>query len=420
MLGSASYLDLCLVCTKGTPVADMLAHSPPLLPLVVDYYFEDFDVNTEDEERLILALEQRDRVRRIRLRMEIRNLQRLMVIISEEYPILECLIIITPDMPPSLTLPERLQAPHLHHLALSGFALPIGSRLLTTALSLVTLVLIVTIPSTYFQPDSLLQWVSFMPQLETLIIYISSADHNRTIEGQLTHTSIPTITPIALPNLRWFWFQGVNAYLEAVVRGITSPRLEKLQVFFFEQLTFSVPHLLQFMKSTATETRNLTFSNARLDFSSDQVDVATYPHEETDLSQSLHIRVLCLHLDLQVSAIAQISNSLSEMFSTVEHLTLSYEPHTLSSEEHDEVDRRTWRRILMSFRNVKTLRVEEELEEEIARCLQLENDGGELPMELLPKLHELTYSRSSRTDDYYTSFINARHIAGRPITLVDL
>jgi hypothetical protein len=29
MLGSASYLGLYLVCTKGSPVADMLAHSPP-------------------------------------------------------------------------------------------------------------------------------------------------------------------------------------------------------------------------------------------------------------------------------------------------------------------------------------------------------------------------------------------------------
>jgi hypothetical protein len=67
ILASSSYLGLCLVCTKGTPVADMLAHSPPI-PLVVDYNYEDSNMNTDDEEGLILALEQRDRVRRIRLR----------------------------------------------------------------------------------------------------------------------------------------------------------------------------------------------------------------------------------------------------------------------------------------------------------------------------------------------------------------
>jgi len=271
----------------------------------------------------------------------------------------------------------------------------------------------ITKPSTYFSPNALLQWISFMPQLETLVIYFFFAGSTYTIEGQLTDT--PTITPIALPNLRWFWYQGVGAYLEAVVRSITSSRLERLQVSFFEQLTFSVPHLLQFM-NTATETRNLSFSNAKLDFSIGQVGVATYPHEGADLSHSLHIHVLCLRLDLQVSAMAQISNSLSKMFSSVERLTLSYEAHSQLSPEHNEVDRRTeWRRILRSFSNVKTLRVEYGLEAEIAHCL-----GGELPLDLLPELHELAYSRSSHTDDGFTSFIDARQNAGRPITLVDL
>jgi hypothetical protein len=391
----------------------MLAHSPPL-PLVFDYNYEDSNMSPEDEEELILALEKRDRVRRIRLRMDTPNLQRLIVAISEEYPILECLIIVTPDRPPCLTLPERLEAPHLHHLVLSGFSLPIESRLLTTVVGLITLVLIITIPSTYFEPNALLQWISFMPQLETLIIYFFPADPGLTIERQLTH--IPTITRITLPNLRCFWFQGVNAYLEAVVRGITSPRLERLQVIFFDQLTFSVPHLLQFMNTT--ETRGLRFSNAKLHFSSNQVDMATFPHEETDLSQSLHIRVLCLHLDLQVSAMTQISNSLCRMFSAVEHLTLSYEFHTQSSMEHNEVDRTEWRRILKSFSNVKTLRVEDGLEEEIARCLRL--DDEELPLDVLPELHDLTYSRNSETDYEFASFINARQNVGRPITLADL
>src|SRR5258708_17670165 len=58
VLGSASYLGLCLVCTYGTPVADMLAHSPPL-PLIIDY-FNDHDITEKDEKAIILALEQRN------------------------------------------------------------------------------------------------------------------------------------------------------------------------------------------------------------------------------------------------------------------------------------------------------------------------------------------------------------------------
>ena len=364
----------------------MLAHSPAL-PLVIDYYYETSGMSTEDEEGLILALEQRERVRRIRLRIYMPNLRRLIMAISEEYPILEHLIIVSPDRPPvtGLALPETLRAPHLHHLMLSGFSLPTGSQLLTTAVGLVTLILIMTIPSTYFQPNRLLEWISFTPQLETLVIRFFFTDPGRIIERQLT--LMPIIPSITLSNLRWFWFQGADAYLEAVVCRMSTPRLEKLHIFFFEQLTFSVTHLLQFMKTA--ETPNLRFRNAKLDFYSDQVGVATYPREEEDLSESLYIRVLCPHLDLQVSAMAQISNSLSQMFSTVEHLTLSYEAHSQSSDEHNEVDHAEWRRIPRSFTNVKTLRIEDGPNKEIARCLRL--DDGELPLDLLPKLHELTY-----------------------------
>ena len=76
ILGSASYLGLCLVCTYDTPVADMLAHSPPL-PLVVDY--QGTDITAKDEEAVILALEQRDRVRRIRFGIRVLKLQKLIM-----------------------------------------------------------------------------------------------------------------------------------------------------------------------------------------------------------------------------------------------------------------------------------------------------------------------------------------------------
>src|SRR5947208_13108168 len=36
VLGSATHLSLCLRCTQGTPVADILAHSPPL-PIIIDH-----------------------------------------------------------------------------------------------------------------------------------------------------------------------------------------------------------------------------------------------------------------------------------------------------------------------------------------------------------------------------------------------
>jgi hypothetical protein len=114
VLASASYLDLCLVCTFGTPVADMLAHSPPL-PLLLDHLYRERDhVTAEDEEGVFLALQHRNRVRRIRLRMPLPNLQRLIVAIDGEFPVLEYLYFGPPPnylATTTLMFPETFQAP---------------------------------------------------------------------------------------------------------------------------------------------------------------------------------------------------------------------------------------------------------------------------------------------------------------------
>ncbi|KAF8489509.1 hypothetical protein F5888DRAFT_1745434 [Russula emetica] len=105
----------------------------------------------------------------------------------------------------------------------------------------------------------------------------------------------------------------------------------------------------------------------------------------------------------------------TQVFSPVEHLTLKHKTHSQSSEEHNTVDRAGWRKVLRSFSNMKTLRVDDGFIQGLSRCLQM--DEGELSLDLLPELHELTYSSSSDTGDLFTSFINARQDAGCPITL---
>ena len=410
ILRSASYLGVSLVCTNGTPVADMLANSPPL-PVVIEYYVdENDDIAAEDEAGAILALKQRDRILRVRLVMSVTNLQKLIIVMGDEYPILEYLIIghRMEDKTSILIFPETLQAAHLRHLVLVGFTLPIGSRLLSTAVGLVTLHLIMVHPSTYFHPNTLLRWLSFMPQLESFSIGFVFPTPDHDVERQLTH--IPIMTLVTLPNLHIFRFQGVRTYLEALVHQITTPQLEKLQIWFFNQLTVSVPCLLQFMNTAD----NLRFNSAKFKFSDEEVVVEVYPHEEANM-YALSIAVSGWHLDWQVSSVAQISNSLRPIFSAVGHLTLEYSVHNRSSEEHNEANRTEWHKLLSSFKKVKTLGITKGLVKELSRCLQL--DDGELSSELLPELQEITYFGSGIVDDTLTSFIDACQNAGRPITL---
>jgi hypothetical protein len=384
----------------------MLAHSPPL-PLVVDY----FNILSNYDEGVILALEQRHRVRRVRLcMMDVSGLQKLIMAMDKEYPVLEYLILVTMAAWGDLALVtlKTLEAPNLRHLFLTGVVPPIESRLLTTAVGMVTLCLFMQQPSSYFQPDILVRCLSFMPQLETLLVTIiyPIPDH---VKRQLSESDSPITTRVTLPNLRWFQFDGSGTYMEALVRRIIAPCLEKLNIQLNNEFTLPVPHLLQFMNTT----NNLRFDSATFEFSRNRGCVILYLREDPEV-YALSITVLDLswHSDMQVlSSAGQIFNSLSQRLSTVEHLSLA----SPEGNDEPEVDPTEWRKFLRSFRCVKTLSVDDRLVEKVSRCLK--SNDAEHPPELLPVLQELTYSGNNHAGGAFTSFVNARQNTGCPVTL---
>ena len=435
---SASHLRLSLVCARGTPVADMLAHSPPL-PLIIDHLDPNHDITTEDEDGIIFALQHRDRVRRIRLRKSVPILQKLVNALDGEFPILDYLYAMPQryqrptldhNMRLNLTLPETFRAPHLRYLLLMRFAIPIESPLLATMMNLVTLSLNLIPPSAYFHPSALLQRVSLMPQLGSLGIFFNSHFPSRDIERQLLRT--PITTRVTLSNLRRLGFQGASAYLEALLSQVTIPLIEKLQIYFFNQLTYSIPRLQQVV-STA---ENLRLKTATLSFCEDYMAATAYPHEEAKLF-ALSVDLGGRHLDWQVASAAQAFQTLRTVSSAVEHLSLEYDRHTISSEWNNEADRTQWRELLGSFGNVKTIYVYSELVGQLSQALQ--PGEGESSAELLPELHELhelhnpdelhdpdklhdpdepSYSAIDASHNAFTSFIDARQKAGIPVTLI--
>ena len=334
VLGAASYLHLSLVCTHGTPVASMLAHSPSL-PLIVDYLDPNHDITPEEEEGMILALQQRDRVRRIRFRKPIPLLQKLIKALDGEFTVLKFLLIehqqyLTPRSEHNLKLnfPETYQAPRLRHFKLKRFAISIKSPLLAVMRNLV--VSLSAIPdSAYFHPDALLQRLALMPQLEILAIcfdtYYSSHDN----EQQSLHS--PITTDITLPNLRWFAFKGTTAYLEAFLRWVTIPLLEVLQVYFFNRLMYSIPPFQRIM----SKARSPRFKAARYKFLVDCFAATVYPHKEAKM-YTFDMVLGGRHLDWQVVSAAQVFGALKEVFSTVEDIALDYDRHNLSPEWNSE------------------------------------------------------------------------------------
>ncbi|KAH9983236.1 hypothetical protein BJV74DRAFT_851243 [Russula compacta] len=223
------------------------------------------------------------------------------------------------------------------------------------------------------------------------------------------------MTHITLPNLRNFAFEGTSAYLEVLLPHMTTPLLEMLRIEFFDQPSFSLPHLLQFLSTIG----NVRFGCATLTFDEGAM-VSVYLHPVARMAL-LSIEVSCGHLVRQVASAAQIINALRIVFSSVEHLALEYtnsNSNSMSLEWTDDADRSQWRELLRSFSNLKVLHVPEELIRVLSCSLEPEDEDEESPMEILPELKELSYSGSSDGGDALTRFIVSRQDAGHPVALV--
>ena len=412
ILGSASLLGLCLVCSRGTPVAEMLAHSPPF-PLIIFYHDNNHNLTPEDEGGIMLALEHRDRVRRIILTLPVPSLRKVIKAMDDRFPTLEVLYIVPPTTTPDphLVLPATFRAPQLNHLTLNHFASPIISPLLTVAIpvGLARLFLPCLHPSTIFYPNHVSRVLSLLPQLQDLMISFSSPVNNRDVERHMLHT--PNATHITIPNLRSFSFGGVSAYLEELLSHMDAPLLQTLSVFFFNQLRFSVTHLRKFV----TTAKNLRSSRVELLFYRKGVVAFMYTSVSARYPTH-HIHVGCDHFDWQVSSMAQILDVHNPLFSAVVDLTLDYRSHTLSSEWHNQADRTQWRNLLGSFRNIETLRVHAGLVKELSRGLHLD---GESPAEILPELKRLICPTGSCDDKTFATFIDDREVAGLPVNLIE-
>jgi hypothetical protein len=410
ILGSPSHLRLGLLCTSRKPVAGMLVYAPfSQLPLIIDYAGHP---TGEDKKVLLFALQNRDRVRGIRFRVDFQHLKTLIMAMDKEFPMLEYLEITTPGT--NLPLPKTFQAPHLRHLVLSDAALPRVSPVPMSLAGLVSLTLDWTYPSTYIHPGDLLHRLSFAPQLEKLQINFNSGFPNPDVEDRRIEP-VPSMTHVTLLSLRMFAFKGPSSFLEALLPWMATPFLKNIQLTFFYQPTF-VPDLPQFLNTI----EGLRFAHVELTFDDDEISVMAHPHE----AGLVHFSCLCLECDAfdqKLASAEQIFKSLGTTFTTVDSLTLEIAgdefPITRSIELGDSFTRTgAWHEILRSFINVRHLVLHDETAEESSRSLLFDDEG--LPMDLLPELKELSYSAYGDLEDTFAEFAIAREESGHPAILI--
>jgi hypothetical protein len=385
ILVSPTRLDLHLVCTYGTPVKVMLSHSPPL-PLIINYPAIPTKISTVDEGSAIFALQQNKRVRRIHVAAPAAVSCNFFKAMDCEFPILERLSLhLLTESRAELGLPEKLQAPLLRHLTLSNITLPIQSQLLRNAEGLIALQLWNIPASSEFDPAHLVSQLLGMSRLETLMVQFHTPIPKRRFESPAQPT------PIILPNLKVLSFRGSSTYLEGILARINAPLLSTLNVEFFNQLTFNLTRLLQFVRRTG----EFRFRSVEMQFDKEFVSVIVDPHPERAGSYPFLVQVKCQPLGWQAACASQICHALGPLLAEVESLTLGF--HMDSSVPwQDEIDLEKWHGLLRTFAHVKSLRLSGGLVGDLFRSLQL--NEGELPLGLLPDLRELVPGGREYTD----------------------
>jgi hypothetical protein len=379
ILASPTRLDLHLVCTYGIPVEAMLSHSPPL-PLIINYPEIPSKMSAADEKSAVFALQQHERVRRIHVAAPTSVLSNFFKAIDCEFPILETLsLYLSPKSRAGLVLPERLRAPLLCHLTLSNISLLIKSQLLRQAENLITLRLWNVPASSEFHPAYLVAQLLGMSRLETLMVHFYTPILKRRFESPAQPT------PIALPSLKVLVFRGSSTYLEGILARIDAPLLSMLNIVFFNQLTFNLSRLLQFVHTTG----NFRFRSAEIYFDKEFVSVIANPHLECTDPYPFLVKVKCQPLNWQASCASQICHALEPVLAGVERLTLGFHKDG-SVPWKGELDLEKWHGLLRTFASAESLWLTGNLVGDFFHSLQL--NERKLPLDLLPKLREFVHT----------------------------
>lgn len=414
IFGSPSYLRLCIVYTRRKPVSDMLAHPPFYrlkLPLVIEYMHKgpDGHIPQEDKQEIILALQHRCHVRRIRLHAPYS--ETVFRALDEEFPNLECLYLKIPNgRSLNWEPPRTFQTPRLRQLVLHNIICPLQSLLLTPAAGLVTLSLTEICEPDKFSPNDLLQRLSLMPRLEILRIGFTLFSSSPAEEMQMMR--LPIRTQVELPYLRRLLLNGTSTYLGALLPHISTPPLEKLQIYISNWKTSSIPYTLQLMNGSEhfkSHSADLMFLDKGVFVRANIYDGARW----SSLSMSLHGN----DFTWQVLSAAQFFYIHRTCFFTTQYLTIRCRTPT-SSQPHPGPDYVHWRRLFGLFFNVDALLVYDGPHGEISRSFQMNH--GESGMELFPRLKQLSIHTSGGYNDVYAPFINARKNGSYPVRLVRL
>jgi hypothetical protein len=295
-------------------------------------------------------------------------------------------------------------APRLRHFSLSGIPFLGLPKLLLSAAHLGYLRLLNIPHSGYISPEAIVALISALSNLEALSLEFQSPQSRPARRPPPSKRSV-------IPALTSLLFKGVIEYLEDLVTRIDTPRLDGMDVTFFNQIdidTPRAPRLAQFINRTP----KLRKRDAHVQFNDNFARVGLPPGYRT-----LEIAISCSEPDWQLSSIEQICNSSLYPLSTVEDLYIEHEYSELVWKD-DAIESTLWLQLLFPFTVVKNLYLSKDFAPGIAAALQeLVGDGI---TEVLPGLQNIFVEGLEPSGPFQENigqFVAGRQLSEHPIAI---
>ena len=314
-LASRGALRFRLFCTHGTPVHKTLHFWPATLPIVVEYGgLPTLDPPVpEDEDNIIAALNQSDRVISISLTVTSSLMEKLSAV-EKPFSELQDLVLLSRDGNP-LTLPsafrwgQRLRRLHSTGIALLALLQPIYS---SSSVNIIELRLHDAFLPCVISQIVLKNVLSEMIQLRSLSLHFRSTTNY--------HFPLPPCGEhVVLPVLTRLNYQGSMTYLEGILAIIDAPSLNDIEI------TYDNPSLaLPKFKTFIDQIEMYRSHRGAHILSSHLRPTVSISLTQPGAPMRLKLQLLCKPFCMQISSLAQIClDSSPFLFNDKEDLCIS-------------------------------------------------------------------------------------------------
>ena len=298
-------------------------------------------------------------------------------------------------------------ASRLQFLWLDGIPFPGLPKLLLSTTQLVHLFLENTPHSGYISPEEMTSSLATLINLGSLGLEFQSP----LSRPHWASRPPPPPTRSVLPALTNFCFKGASEYLDDLVAHIDSPKLNNLNITFFNDIVFDTPQFIQFINRTPTFKQ---LEKAQAFFATGAGNIK-FSSQTPGYYGKINVEIRCRALDWQVSSLEQVCTSCLPPLSMLENLYIDEDPY-LPSDWGDNIETTQWLEILRPFTSAKNLYLSERFTRRIVPALQGLN-GGETT-EVLPNVRNIFLKELQPFGPVWEGirqFVSARQVAHRPI-----